>query len=55
MIKETKILFNTFFITEEKKAINDIIKELKKENYCSDILWNFDKTIGGIGRILFAY
>ena len=49
MIEATTIIYNNFFNDEEKKKIKTIINDLAKQDYCSDSLWEFDKSIGGIG------
>ena len=49
MLVSTLTILNNFFDNEEKQIINEIIQELKKKDCCSDKLWEFDQTIGGIG------
>lgn len=49
MIEATTEIYNKFFNEEEKMKIKTIINDLTKQNYCSDSLWEFDKSIGGIG------
>lgn len=49
MLASTQVILNNLFDEDEIQKIQEIIHELKQKDYCSDKLWNFDQTIGGIG------
>jgi len=49
VLEETNKTFNYFFDSNEQVRVRSIIKELNKEEYCTNKLWDFDREIGGIG------
>ena len=50
MLEQTKKLYE-IFNEEQKNKVNLIIQEIESQgsNYKTNKLWEFDKTIGGIG------